>query len=117
MTKAVAQADPLQRFARMVPALPERKATVEQAVGDIVQDADAVEQEELLKDEAEVVRAQARKLHVREAGRLLAGDPDLAPSGPVEGAHDVKQRGLAGPGRTDYGKQLTLLNGQADVAQ
>src|SRR5215472_4187898 len=117
MAETVTEADPVQCLPRPTPALTWREAAIEEAVCDVVEDAHALEQEELLKDETEVVGAQSGQLDVRQLRCHLASQADLALSGPVEGAHDVKQRGLAGAGGADDGEQLTLLDLEADVSQ
>src|SRR5262252_4458656 len=117
MAEAMAEADPIQRFSCPTPAPTERESAIEEAVRDVVKDADTLEQEELLKDKAQVVGTQPRQLDVREPRCGMARNADVALSGPVEGTHDMKQRGLAGAGGADDGQQLTLLDREADVAQ
>ena len=57
---AVAEPDPLDGRLGQLAALGGPPAPVEQAVGDVVEHGQAVEQEELLEDEAEAPGPQAR---------------------------------------------------------
>ena len=92
-------------------------APVEQAVGDVVEHAEAVEQEELLEDEAEAPGPQARQLLVGHGRGVLSGDADHAAGGSFEGAHHVQKGALARPGRADDGDQLALVDPQVDAGQ
>ena len=98
-------------------ALGQPPASVEQAVGDVVEHAQAVEEEELLEDEAEAPGAQPRELGVGHGRGVLPGDADDAAAGPFEGAHHVEQGALARPRRTDDGDQFALVDAQVDAGQ
>ena len=50
-------------------AIGQLSAAVEQSVGDVVEHAETVEQEELLEDEAETPRPQSRELRCRTWSR------------------------------------------------
>ena len=99
------------------PPIGQPAAPVEQAVGDVVEHAEAVEQEELLEDEAEAPGPQARQLLVGHGRGVLSGDADHAARGSLEGAHHVEQGALARPGRADDGDQLALVDPQVDAGQ
>ena len=113
----VAEPDPLDGRLGQPAALGDPAAAVEQAVGDVVEHAEAVEQEELLEDEAQSPGPQARQLLVGHGRGVLAGDADHAAGGPLQGAHDVQQGALARPRRADDGDQLALVDPQADAGQ
>src|SRR5580692_185499 len=117
VVKAVAHPDPFEGRLCQPAALGGPPAPVEQAVGDVVEHGQAVEQEELLEDEAEAPGTQARQLRVRHGRGVLPGDPDPAACRPFEGAHHVQQGALARPGRADDGDQLALVDPQADASQ
>ena len=74
-------------------------AGVQQPVGDVVQRGLVLGQEELLEHEPDPGRPQRGQVPVAQAGHVQAGDPHRAGGGPVQGAHQVQQRGLARPGR------------------
>src|SRR5579859_442332 len=69
---AVAEPDPLDGRLGQPAALGGPPAPVEQAVGDVVEHGQPVEQEELLEDEAEAAGPQARKLRVERLARAVA---------------------------------------------
>src|SRR5580658_10375070 len=115
--KAMAHPDPFQGRLRQPTALGGPLAPVEQAVGDVVEHGHAVEQEELLEDEAEAPGTQARELRVGHARGVLPGDAEHAAGGSFEGTHHVQQGALARPGRADDGDELALVDPQADASQ
>ena len=78
---------------------------VEQPVGDVVERALVLGEEELLEDEADPGRPQRDELPVATAGDVEAGDADRARGRPVEGAHQVEQRRLARARRPDDGRR------------
>jgi hypothetical protein len=86
-------------------ALGDRPAPVRQAVGDVVEHAEAVEQEELLEDEAEAARPQPGQLRIGHDRGVLTGDPDHAAARSFQGSHHMQKRALARPGRSDDGDQ------------
>src|SRR5580704_14007381 len=114
---AVAEPDPLDGRLGQPTALSGPPAPVEQAVGDVVEHGQPVEQEELLEDEAEAPGPQARQLRVGHGRGVLPGDADHAAGGSFEGAHHVQQGALARPGRADDGDQLALADPQIDAGQ
>ncbi|GDY18699.1 hypothetical protein LBMAG56_00440 [Verrucomicrobiota bacterium] len=59
-----------------------------------------------LKDEADLLVADARELEVVEAGEVFAVEEELARGGAVECADDVEERAFAAAGRTDDGDAL-----------
>ncbi len=115
---AVRQADPVQRGRGGPPPVRRRYPPVEQPGGDVVPRGEVVQQEELLEDHAQPVRAQAGRAAGRTAPR--SGGRRSAPSRdgrPVQPGGEVEQRGLAGAGRSDHGDQLSTVDGQADAAR
>ena len=92
---AVAEPDPFDGGLGQQPPLGGPPAPVEQAVGDVVEHGQAVDQEELLEDEAEPPGPQARHLRIGHGRGVLSGDADYAPGGSFQGAHHVQQGGLA----------------------
>ena len=95
---------------RQSPAFGEPSAPVEEPVGDVVEDAEAVEQEELLEHEPEAPGPQPRQLLVGHGRGVLPGDADHAAGGSLQGAHHMQQGALARPGRADDGDQLALVD-------
>ena len=92
-------------------------APVEEAVGDVVEHAQPIEQEELLEDEAEAPGPQPRELSVGHGRSVLTRDAEHAAGGSVQGAHHVEQGALPRPGRADDGDQLTVVDAQVDAGQ
>ncbi len=90
---------------------------VEEAVGHVVERALVLGQEELLEDEADPGGPQRGQLAVGEPGDVEAGDPDAAGAGPVQGAHQVQEGGLARPRRADDAHQLAPGDGEGDIPQ
>jgi hypothetical protein len=117
MVQAVPEADALERGAGRGHARLGRRAAVEQPLGDVLQRAHPVEQEELLEHEADRARAQAGELAVVEVGDVGAGHRDAAFRRAVERAHHVQQGRLAGPGRADDADQLAVVDPQAHAVQ
>src|ERR1700722_11282016 len=114
---SVTEPDPLDGRLGQPAALGGPPAPVEQALGDVVEHGQPVEQEELLEDEAQAAGPQARQLRVGHGRGVLPGDPDHATGGPFQGAHHVQQGALARPGRADDGDQLALADPQIDAGQ
>ena len=115
--RAVGEADGGQRLERATAAQSDRRARVEQAVGDVVQRGRVLGQEELLEDEADAGGAQRGELPVGQARDVEPGHLHAPGAGTVERAQQVQQRRLPGPGRADDRHQLTLADGEADLAQ
>ncbi len=113
----MAEPDPLDRRRGEPPPIGHRPAPVQQAVGDVVEHAEAVEQEELLEDEAEAPGPQARQLLVGHRRGVLSGDAHHAACGSFEGAHHVQQGALARPGGADDGDELALVDPQVDAGE
>ena len=90
---------------------------VEEAVGHVVEHALVLGQEELLEHEADPGGPQRGQLPVGEPLDVEAGDAHVAGGGPVQGAHQVQQGGLARPRRADDAHQLALGDGEADASQ
>ena len=84
---------------------------VEEAVGHVVERALVLGQEELLEDEADPGRPQRSQLPVGEPLDVEAGDPHPAGAGPVQGAHQLQESGLARPRRPDDAHQLAPGDG------
>ena len=87
-------------------------APIKQAVGDVVEDAEPVQQEELLEDEAQPPGPQARELVVGHVRGVLPGDADLAAGGPLQGAHDVQEGALSRPRWTDDRDELAGVHAE-----
>src|SRR5580692_6757478 len=107
---AMAEPDPLDGRLGQPAAFGGPPAPVQQAAGDIVEHAEAVEEEELLEHEAEAPGPQARQLRVGHGRGVLPGDADHPAGGPLQGAHHVQQGALARSGRPDDGGQLALAD-------
>ena len=90
---------------------------VEEAVGHVVEGALVFGQEELLEHEADPGGPQRGQLAVGEPLDVEAGDAHPAGGGPVQGAHEMQQGGLARPRRADDAHQLAPADGEGDLAQ
>ena len=115
--EAVREPDLVERLLGARPALAERQAGVEQAVGDVVERRPAVEQEELLEHEPDRARPERRERAVGELGRRMPVDPDRPGRRPLERPEDVEERRLARAGRADDRDELALLDRERDAAQ
>ena len=74
-------------------------------------------QMERLEHDADVGAAHQRQLVLAQAGKVVAGDLDLAARRPLEPGHDHQQRRLARAGRPDDGHRLALARLEIDVPQ
>ncbi len=114
---AVGESHPIQGGAGGAAALGRGHAAVEQPGGDVVDRGQAFQQDELLEDHAEPVRAHPGELPVAEPFDRLSGDAHRAAGRPVQPGGQVEQGGLAGPGRAEDGDQVTAVHGERDPAQ
>ncbi len=113
----VRQPDPGQRVCRQPPPLAAADAGVQQPVGHVAQHALVLGEEELLEHEPDPGRPQRRQLPVPHPRHVQAGDAYRPGRRPVQGAHQVQQRGLARPGRADHRHQLPGRHRQARLIQ
>ena len=114
---ALGQADQLERVEGALAALLEGDAGVEEPVGDVVQHGGVLGQEELLEDEPDPGGPQVGHLVVGHRGHVQPGDPHPAAGGPVEGSHQLQQRGLARPRGADDPDQLPRADREVHPAQ
>ena len=114
---APGQADQLQSVEGPPAALLEGHAGVEDPVGDVVEHAGVLGQEELLEDEPDPGGPQVGHVPVVHRGHVEPGDPHPAAGGPVEGAHQLQQGGLARARRADDTDQLPGADGEVHPAQ
>ena len=105
--RAVAEPDPVQRRCGPRAALAQARPAVQQAVGDVVLGAAAGRRGGTAGRRSRCAGRAARRAGASDS-RLTSypADPDLARGGPVEGAEQVEQGGLAGAGRADDGDQF-----------
>src|ERR1700678_3803527 len=103
---AMPQPDPLDGRLRQPAPLGDPPAPVQQAAGDVVEHAEAIEQEELLEHETDTPGPQARQPLVGHDRGVFPGDADDPAGGPLKSAHYVQQGALARSGRADDGGQL-----------
>jgi hypothetical protein len=96
MVHALAEVDGLKDELGAGDALGLRGAVVDERQLDVVQSGGAGEQVEGLKDEADLLVADAGELVVVECGDVVPVEPVAALRGRVEAADEVHQRGLAG---------------------
>ena len=113
----VREPDPRQRRGGRSAPLVAADPGVEQPVGHVVEHGLVLGKEELLEHEADPRRPQCGQLPVGHPGDVQAGDAHRAGGRPVQGAHQVQQRGLARPGRADDGGQLPGAHCQAHLVQ
>ena len=90
---------------------------VEEAVGHVVERTLVLGQEELLEHEADTGGPQRGQLPVGESLDVESGDPHPAGTGPVQGAHQLQESGLARPRGTHDAHQFTPGDGEGDIAQ
>jgi hypothetical protein len=93
----VSEPDPAQRRGGPLAAAGQACAGVQERVSDVVQGGGVLGQEELLEHEPDRGGPQRGDLPVGKAGHVKAGDAHGAGSGPVQGAHQVRQRRLPRP--------------------
>ena len=70
-----------------------------------------------LKDEADLLVADARELEVVEAPEVFAVEEELAGGGAVEGADDVEERAFAAAGRADDGNAFAAREVERDALE
>ena len=102
---------------RLLATARERHARVQEPVGDVVEHALVLGEEELLEDETNLCRAQRRQLSVGEFGDIKAGDTHRPSGRAFESAHEVKQRRLARARRPNDGEQFARADGEAHAAK
>ena len=84
---------------------------------DIVQGGSPRQEVEALEDEAQFRGPHQGPLVGRKAAHLLAVEPELAGTGPVEAAQNVHERGLARPGCPHQSYHLALGDGKGYTLQ
>ncbi len=100
------QPNQLQQLAGALIDLLFRPAAQVQRNGDVFEAIERGQQIEKLKNEPDLVAAQARQLVVGKAAQPAAIDFDFAGGRRVEAADQVQQRRFAGAGRSDDGDHL-----------
>src|SRR5262245_1520198 len=114
---ARAEPDLLDRYRRGGTTAASVEAAIEQPGCHVVEDAEVLEQVELLEHEADARGPDAGQLPVGHRRRIRAGDADDAAAGPFQGAQQVEQRGLAGAGRPADRDRLGDADAQVYVAE
>src|SRR5919197_2200259 len=112
-----AEADRGQRVCRFLTTFRCWNACVEEPVGDVVEDARVLAEEELLEDEADPGRPNGGELAVFQLGDGEAGDRDPATGRPLERPHQVEEGRLAGAGGADDGHELAGADAEANALQ
>ena len=87
---------------------------VEQPAGDVLQRGQALDEVELLEHEADPPPAERGEPSVAEAADVVAVDAHGPRGRSLQGADDVDQRRLPGPGRADDDDELAAANGEVD---
>ena len=87
-----------------------------QAVGDVLIDAERVEQRHLLEDDAQP-RPQRKQLLFFQVGDVGAQHGDAAAVGPQQSQGELEQQGLAGAGDAQQDAGFAAVEGEGDVAQ
>jgi len=99
MAMRMSYEDPI-RIAQLKLAEYEMAAGDPRLEGEVVRDAQARDQIELLEHQAEPVPPQRRPSGIIEAGEAAIVEPDLAAVGGIESGDEVQERALAGAGFT-----------------
>jgi hypothetical protein len=113
----VAEPHPFQRRGGLVTTVGQAGPRVQQPIGHVVHDGLVLGQEELLEHEPDPLRPQPRQLPVTKSRDVQPGHPDQAAAWPVQGAHQVQQRGLPGSGRAHDRHQFPGGHREADLPQ
>src|SRR5690606_20317832 len=95
MAKALAEPDPLEQVAGLLPGI--AMAFQLQWQHDVFQSIQAVEQLEGLEDEADVLGAHPRTLVFVQRAELATGQADIAGTGQVEAGEQAEQGRFARP--------------------
>src|SRR5262245_7015975 len=100
----------LERVLDAPPPLGAVKAPVAQRHIEVVEDVELGDEVEALKDETDVLVAQARLLVVAQAAHVDIVEKIVAAVERVEQPCDVEKRGLAGAGGAHDGDELALAH-------
>src|SRR3954453_690520 len=84
---------------------------------DIFKRSEIWDQMKLLKDEADLFRAEAVQFRRSHSGNVGAVNPDFAAAGLIKTAHQIDQRGFARAGRTHYGQPFAGCDRERDVIE
>jgi len=114
---AVAQVDQGQQVGEALAVAPNRLAIDQQRQGDIFNGGQGRQQVIELEDESYLAPAEAGDLVVTELRERLSGQDHLPRAGLVQASQQVEQRGLARPGGTHDGDELTALDAEVDAIQ
>ena len=113
--RAVGEAHKLKQFHGAAARLLRRLAADVGRNHDVLKSRELREELVKLKHEADVAVAEVAELLRVQTAHVNAVDDNGAAVGPVERAHDLKQRGLAGTARTDNAHDLALADVQVDA--
>ena len=113
----IAEPDPVKRLCGPFTALVRRRPRVEEAVGDVLERARVLCQEELLEDEADPGRPHTGQVAVGQVRHVEPGDQDPTGARALQRSHHVEQRRLPRTGRTEDRRQLARLDPEADALQ
>ena len=117
MREPMSETHPFQRLGRAFAPLPDTNSLIDETVGDVVDGRHAVEEEELLEHETDSSGAYAGDLLVAQRRRVVPVDGHDALGGPVEGAHDVEQRGFSAPRGSDHGDQFAVVDPNRHIVE
>ena len=111
------EADRVERLGGPGQAPATRHAGVEEAVGDVLQRGQPLDEVELLEHEADASTAHGGEAAIAEAADVDAVDAHATGRRALQGADDVEQRRLARARRPDDGDELALVDAQVEAVE
>src|SRR5687767_8676000 len=117
MLRTIGEADTLELLHRSRTPLIAVDARVQKRQLDILEDRRARQQVERLKNEAELLIADASQLFARHLRNVLTIEPITTGARRVETPKDVHERRLAGTGRTDDRQKLPAIDADIHTTQ
>src|SRR5262245_15713149 len=117
MMATMAEPDAFESNVSASAALSRRHAAVQQRGGDVVARRQAVDEVELLEDEADPSGQQCRPPTTAERGDVVPVDVNIPGRGPVERADDVEKRRLSRARWADDADQLAALHMEVDPVE
>ncbi len=115
--RPLGEPDGVERLAGLAQPLATRDTGVQQAVGDVLQGGEPLDEVELLEHEADAPAPHGREPAVAEAADVAPVDADGAAGRSLQCADDVHQRRLPGARRADDDDELARRHQQVDAVE